>query len=208
LLPGDRDLRQLKAILDDRVKGSGRNPSLIFGAPAERPPAPAVHVGADVSLRKLRSFIDDGDIGYADIFTTSLLLEVVGRASSGWMRINDGAGLPFHLLAEIDEAWSAFSAGEQGFRAQLARHRHPPPGAPAGRERDFSALAAAVGWKRNVHDAAPRYEYFVRSNAPPAGFFPTFRNPQLEEQKMDWFGNWKATAMAVHLQLRRWEGQR
>jgi len=39
--------------------------------------------------------------------------------------------------------------------------------------------------------------------APPAGFFPTLRNPQIESYP-SWYDRWQGTALEVHLRLREW----
>ena len=202
-LPGGREIRQLRRILDARLTGAGQGPSLVLPAPVERPPAPVAYIPADVSLRKLRSFLVEEEIEHADILTTSLILEAVGRAGSGWIRRDDGQNLPFDLLADIDAAWSEFSHGAQGFRAQLSLHPSPG-GAPA-----FSTLALSLGWRSTRRDTMPKYgKYgeFVTPADHPIGFFPTLRNPQLERYEA-WHDKWRMTVMAVHLQLRRWRGQ-
>src|SRR5262249_26587060 len=140
---------------------------------------PAAGPSLAVPLGKLRSFLASEEVQYADILTTSLLLEATGRLSSGWLRRRDAERLSFELLASIDASWAEFSHGMHGFRAQLSRHREPPRGAPPGRAGDFYALALALGWKRTSSATMPRYSEFVEPPDRGAGFFPTLRNPQL-----------------------------
>jgi len=202
-LPGERELRQLRGLRDDS-HGSLRAAEATETHPTPAPTtAPAAHVPVDLAVEKVRAYLAEGRIDHADILTTSLLLEAVGRLDSGWMRRSDGRDLPFDLLRSIDDAWSGSSRGVHGFGAQLSLHRRHPEGAPAGRQRDFSALARALGWTGGRHDSTPRYGAFVGRADHRAGFFPTLRNPQLERHQ-SWYDQWMETAMAVHLQLRRW----
>jgi hypothetical protein len=205
-LPSEREIRQLQNIRDAHMRGAGKAPPVILPPPAQRPPTRMVHDSGDDSMRKLRSFLADGEIEHADILTTSLLLEAVGRLGNGWMRRADGKKVPFDLLAGIDSVWSTFSHGSQGFWAQLALHPSPPLGVPAGNYRDFTMLQLALGWKATLRDTTPRYGTFVKPSGYPTWFFPTLRNPQLE--RFDgWHDPWWTTVMAVHLQLRRWRGK-
>jgi hypothetical protein len=158
------------------------------------------------SMRKLRSLLSEGDFGHADILTSSLLLESVQRLEAGWMRRRaDGAKLSLDLLADVDALWSKFSGGAQGFEVQLGRYSGPLDGVPAGTERDFSGLAQAFGWKSSRRDTTPRYGELVGASEPPAGFFPTLRNPQTERY-LSWHDQWVETVMAVHLRLRMRNG--
>jgi hypothetical protein len=199
-LPGEREIRELRRIRD-AGSGAAGHPPFTLGVPGRRPAPRPTRVPADVSLRKLASFLAEGQLEHADILTTSLLLEAVRRLESGWMRRTDGTVLPVDLLREVDAVWSGFSWGRHGFRAQLSRHPGPPPGAPEGRQRDFSALAVALGWKSGQRDPMPRYGEFVALTDHPTGFFPTLRNPQLE-QHQSWHDQWMETVMAVQLRLR------
>lgn len=202
-LPGDREIRLLKDLRDAWRSGTDQRPSLLLPAPALQFEVPTVRVPTDVSLHKLWSFLEEGQLEHADILTTSLLLEAVDRLDPGWMRRGDTASLPTGLLAEIDSGWSMLSQGVHGFGAQLARYPAPPAGAPPGGDRDFFALARALGWRDGRRHAMPRYGKFVAGPAEyPVGFFPTLRNPQ-REQYQGWPDSWRQTVMAVHLQLRR-----
>jgi hypothetical protein len=205
-LPDERVIRLLRDIRDARGPGTGQRSPLMLSAPAERLLARTAHIPLDVSLQKLWTFLEEKQIEHADILTTSLLLQSVGRLDYGWMRRADGEELSFSLLDDIDTVWSKFSRGAQGFRAQLSLHRSHPNGAPVGRQRDFTMLALSVGWKSTRRDTMPRYEDFVTAKSYPVGFFPTLRNPQVE-RRQGWHDRWLETVMAVHLQLRKWKGQ-
>jgi hypothetical protein len=204
-LPDERVIRQLRDMCGTRTSSTVQRPSLALSASAVRSPARTTDIPDDASLQKLWTFLDEKRIEYADIFTTSLLLKAVERVDSGWMRRADGANLSFGLLADIDAAWSTFSHGEQGFRTQLSRHPGAPHGEPEGGQRDFSTLALSVGWKCSPRDTMPRYEDFVTAGSSSLGFFPTLRNPPIE-QRWSWCDQWMETVMAVHLQLRQWKG--
>jgi TIR domain/GUN4-like len=203
-LPDDNLIGQLRDMCDTAKMDTRSRFSFVSSAPVEPPAARTIHIPTGVSLQKLCTFLKDGEIEHADIFTTSLLLDAVCRLDSGWMRRVDGDSLSFSLLADIDEVWSRFSHGTQGFRSQLSLHRHAPKGAPAGGQRDFAMLALLVGWKNTPHDPIPGYQKFVATRERQAGFFPTLRNPQMEQHKR-WHDQWVDTVMAVHLRLRTWE---
>jgi TIR domain/GUN4-like len=199
-LPGERELRQLRAVRDDRLTGAAADRRLVLRPP--RQAAGSTHPAAAESLHKLRALLDADELGLADILTTSVLLDSVGRLEAGWLRRRaDGAGLPLGLLADVDAAWSRSSAGRHGFQAQLDRYAGPAPGVPPGTERDFSALARALGWRSDDRGTTPRYGAFAGAGGPADGFFPTLRNPQIERHA-SWHDQWVETVMGVHLRLR------
>lgn len=204
-LPDEKLIRQLRDMHKAQRLGIDQRPSLTLPTPVVRPSARTTHpTGA--SLQKLWDLLKEGQIEHADILTTSLLLEAAGQLNSGWMRMADGKNLSFVLLADIDAAWSRFSQGRQGFESQLLLHRRHPHGAPAGRQRDFTMLAMAVGWKSTYDQTMPKYESFATGKRHFTGFFPTLRNPQVERNH-GWYDRWVETVMAVHLQLRKWVEQ-
>ncbi|MFI7532182.1 TIR domain-containing protein [Streptosporangium sp. NPDC049376] len=215
-MPGDDYLRVLREVRDAATgtappppaEPPRRTPS--WEAPPRRTPPrapiPVPHVTGRASVRKLTSLLDGGGLEHADIWTTTLLLDAAGRLGDGWMRRLDGELLPYGLLEEVDAVWARSMGGTQGFGAQLARYGGPPPGTPAGHAGDFFALADALGWRRG-RQATPRYGEFVPPEPLPAGFFPTLRNPQLEHHR-GWHDQWRQTAMAVHLRLRKMRGRR
>jgi hypothetical protein len=201
-LPGDTEIRRLRAIVEDGAAGVAGLPIVASARPGVRI-VPATRVPVDVSLHRLRGALEEGQFAHADILTTSLLLQASQRLDKGWMRRSDGARLSCQLLADVDSAWSKFSQGLHGFGVQLSLHAAPPPGAPAGRHRDFTLLALSVGWKELRGEVSPLYAELVAADEFGPGFFPTMRNPQLERYE-SWHDKWTETVMAVHLQLRRW----
>ena len=204
-MPGDREMRRLRQLADSTEPGRRSVPLFDWGQVAQGSSTVAGQQGTDALLAKLHSFLDASRVEHADILTTSMLLGAAGRIGSGWLRRADGAALLSGLLAGIDLIWSEFSGGAQGFRAQLALHRDPPPGARPGDLRDFAALAVSLGWKSSPGRPTPGYGDFVRpmTGKWPPGFFPTLRNPQLE-QRQSWHDRWLETVMAVHMRLRKW----
>ncbi|WP_221460697.1 trypsin-like peptidase domain-containing protein [Streptosporangium saharense] len=169
--------------------------------PLPRPPIRSTPATGTAPIRKLTSLLDDRALEHADLWTTTLLLDTAGRLGTGWMRRLDGELLPYGLLEEVDAVWARALDGTQGFGTQLACYDGPPPGTPAGHAGDFFALADALGWRRD-RQATPRYGEFVPAGPLPTGFFPTLRNPQLEHHR-GWHDQWRQTAMAVHLRLRK-----
>jgi hypothetical protein len=148
-----------------------------------------------------------GRLGHADLLTTSVILQSVGRLNDGWMRAPDGKRLPLPLLARIDDIWREGSQGRFGFARQLALQNRPPAGAPPGGGKDFFALADRLRWRLSGHELIPRrYSQFIASTRYPYGypdaFFPTLRNVQVEES-MGWLDQWRQSVMAIHVRLRR-----
>src|SRR5262249_11403530 len=139
-------------------------------------------VPTDRSLRKLRSYLAQGQVGHADIVTTALVIEVVGRLDRGWLRRGDGDHLPFVVLDLIDAAWS-----------ELSQDTQRVPGA-GGTPSEVGGAGAAVlegrvrgaGRLARLEDLTGRGNTAVRRLCPGCGqhigFFPTSRNPQTEGQ--------------------------
>jgi hypothetical protein len=204
-LPDGRVIDQLRRVHDSARAGPvGESPIVLPAAP--RPAKPETLTNAE-SLHRLRALLSpdqpDGWLQRADIVTTSLLLDAAGRLDVGWLGRPGERALDHALVDGIDRAWADCSGGGFGFRAQLARYRTPAAGVPAGRARDFAGLAEAVGWSPDPDRPSPMYGEFTRAQRHPPGFFPTFRNPQLE-RSVDWHSLWVGTVMSVHLQLRQW----
>lgn len=197
-LPGERELRQLRAMVAPHPPSSPR-PRLHLPAPAEAAAAPAPAPAS--SLGKLAAYLAGGELVAADILTTSLLLGEAGGLDAGWIRAADRDRLPPDLLARIDRHWSAATGGCHGFAAQLARCPAAPPRARPGSTGDFRALAVALGWQPPT-GLARRYGEFAAGDHPCA-YYPTLRNPQ-SEGHASWYEEWCQTAMAVHLRLRAW----
>jgi TIR domain/GUN4-like len=203
-LPGDQEISQLRRLAESAA-GRSPLPPLTLAPDAGEASTAIRRPPPEVSLDKLQQMLTDKRFEHADIMTTLILLDAAKRAGSGWMRHKDGENIPFGLLDRIDKAWSELTIGAHGFRTQLLLHRSVPPGAKPGGQRDFFVLAQAVGWKNEKLRTMPRYGEFVGSGDRPAGFFPTYRNPQLERVH-SWYDHWRETVMAIQLQLRRWRG--
>lgn len=202
-LPGDREIRQLKALQVRATAGRPAPPDapVVTLAPPTPPTSAVTWPDVDSSAAKLRSFLADGLLQNADILTTALILQSVGRLRDGWLRLSDGAGLPWDVLSRIDAIWSSLTGGTHGFRTQLSLSV-----AATGRDgswADFARLASVLDWKPTGATKTPLYGEFIDRPEYPVGFFPTLRNPQLEKRS-GWHDRWMNTAVAVHRRLREW----
>jgi hypothetical protein len=155
------------------------------------------------ALRQLCALLADGALERADLLTTSVVLAEARRLDRGWLRLADGARLPDALLADLGSAWSDSTGELHGFRTQ--RRRYPLNDEEST---DFVAMAVAFGWRSNPEGrpmreevaAVPQYREFVAGGHERAGFFPTLRNPSVEDY-VAWYDRWKRTVLAVHLRL-------
>ncbi|WP_308378050.1 TIR domain-containing protein [Streptomyces sp. ISL-98] len=194
-LPGPDELRLLRRLHDSRRSDEPPADSPLLPLPPTQRLVPAVRSPAHTSLSRLKALLAEHETEHADLLTTTLLLEAVGRLETGWMRRSDGKRLPDALLSDIDALWSRFSGGIYGFRAQARRAR-----LGGGRHADFMALSLGYGWRASPGETMPKYQHFI-GRARSHGFFPTLRNPQ-SEQYLDWYNQWTETVLAVHLRLR------
>ncbi|MFE6288104.1 TIR domain-containing protein [Streptomyces sp. NPDC057877] len=198
-LPGPDALRLLRRLHDSHhFRGSDRQPAVQRASPVPRyragqPPVSTVRR----SLVTLEALLAEQETEHADLLTTTLLLEAVGRLDTGWLRRPDGKLLPDALLSGIDALWSRYSGGVHGFGAQVRRAR-----VKGGRHADFMALSVAYGWRSSPYETVPQYQQFTSgSGTRDHAFFPTLRNPQSERYR-DWYDQWTQTVLAVHLRLR------
>jgi hypothetical protein len=198
-LPGDDLLRRLRdAAVGDNLANLAKMPP----ARPDQPIAPPVHMPHGAGLDRLGRYLGAREFGYADLHTTSLVLQAANRLSVGWLRERDGHKLPGSLLTGIDALWSFHTGGRQGFTAQLALAQ-----VRRGRQAEFRALSVACGWQDNENSLPSRsYQEFSEraGQGMRAGFYPTLRNPQCE-QRHDWYDRWTATVLAAHLRLNEWE---
>ncbi|OKH90803.1 peptidase [Streptomyces uncialis] len=196
-LPGPEAMRLLRR-LHDSHRSERRSPAPgtppVLPLPAARP-VPAVRSPARGSLATLEALLAEHETEHADLLTTTLLLEAVGRLEAGWLRRSDGRRLPESLISGIDTLWSRSSGGTYGFGAQTRLAR-----AGGGRHSDFMPLSVGYGWRSSPDETVPTYQRFT-SAAGNHAFFPTLRNPQSERYR-DWYDQWTETVLAVHLRLR------
>ncbi|WP_436740242.1 toll/interleukin-1 receptor domain-containing protein [Streptomyces sp. BBFR102] len=194
LRPAELDLlRELDAARDPGLPGT---PSPAFPSPSAHPTVGAVRVPPASSLERLDAYLGAGELAHADLQTTAAVLEAADRLDEGWAGARHLRAVPSSVLAGIDAVWADHSHGRQGLRAQaaLARVRR-------ARHADFLALSLACGWRSAAEAAVPlRYRDFtdLAGPGPRTGFFPTLRNPQ-NELFLDWYDQWTATVLAVHL---------
>jgi len=200
---GADELGMLGRLHEADAAGGQVDPAKVLPAPLARPPVRAVRVPPATSLDRLNGYLGERELEHADLLTTALLLESAGRLGEGWMRERHGRDLPLALLLGVDALWSRHSGSQQGFRAQLALAQ-----ARRGRHAEFLALSVAYGWRDSAGASVPRHYQEFAAGAGLSGregFFPTLRNPQ-SERYPDWYDQWTATVLAVHLRLQEWKG--
>ncbi|WP_447002963.1 GUN4 domain-containing protein [Saccharothrix isguenensis] len=179
-------------------EAAGREAAVEVVEPAPADLAPEVRD----AVREAREALARDDLRRADAMTTWALLAEAGRGRNGWLRRSDGELLTDALLTELDLAWSDFSGGEAGFRAQRARLG----GLALSGPKEFRELSVRLGWRTEREEVISRYgEFGRRSGATADSFHPTLRNPEREDHAT-WHDEWSSTVMAVHVRLQRWEG--
>ncbi|MGW1145287.1 TIR domain-containing protein [Streptomyces sp. NPDC002454] len=201
-LPGPDELDLLRELATGAEPG---RPEAVFPAPPAGPTVGAVRMPLGASLERLGGYLSAGEFAHADLQTTAVVLEAAGRVAEGWVGARHMRGLPTEVLAGIDGVWADHSHGRQGLRAQAAL-------APVRRARhaDFLGLSVACGWRGSPDAPVPAsYGEFVglAGPGPRTGFFPTLRHPQ-NERFLDWYDQWTATVLAVHLRSRNERGDR
>lgn len=206
-LPGEPELLRLRRTHQAHLHG-GVVPPPEPELPAYSMRAPVARFADGIPLRRLRAYLKEQEYAHADLLTTSLVLEAAQRLETGWIERADASKVPASLLAGIDAAWSELTGGQQGFRRQLDRYRLRNANGT-----DFLPLAAAYGWREAATSDGPgygelsptrKYHDFVDRPEVPAGFYPTLRNPSVEDFAA-WYDRWQNTVISVHLRLRRWE---
>lgn len=202
-LPAPADLAVLHRLHEADRSGTPVDLTTALPAPPLSGTAPAVRVPAASSLELLDQYLADRELVYADLLTTTVLLDAAGRLEDGWLRRADGRALPLDLLSAVDELWSRRTHGRQGFTAQRGLSE-------IGRSADFLRASVAYGWRASETDGVPRYGANFTGRAGPGGrdgFFPTLRNPQ-NERFPDWYGRWTTTVAVVHRRIREQRGSR
>ncbi|HYS34921.1 MAG TPA: toll/interleukin-1 receptor domain-containing protein [Pseudonocardiaceae bacterium] len=199
-LPGPDVLAGLAKLVE--TDGNTVDLATILPAPTGRPTVRATRQPTATSLRQLDTYLGDHEFRHGDLLTTRMLLTAAERTGHGWLRRADARLLSFELLAGIDEVWARHTHGRQGFRAQLGL-----TALRSGRDAEFLPLSVDLGWRDSPDAAVPRYHDGFADRPGPGGrtgFFPTLRAPQ-NEHHLDWYKQWTATVLAVHLRLREWE---
>jgi hypothetical protein len=202
-LPEGRWVRDVRGACGSGGAGPGPSQSRLVTPLGTRRPVLDLDRGA---LDRLSSYLEAGEVEWADIWTTKLLLQAAGCQNGGWIPSNQSIGLHVTLLDEIDRIWSRSTDGAHGFRTQLSQLGGVLASAPVESVRDFSTLAMGLGWRSSVRDTTPLYDQFVSSRREHVGFFPTLRNPQLELYHR-WYDKWTQTVIAVHYVLWHWGGR-
>jgi GUN4-like len=203
-LPDAGLLDQLGRLHKADIAGEQVDQAKVLPPPLARSASPAVRLPSAAGLDLLNRFLGEREFGLADLQTTALVLESVGRSGERCLRERDGRELPLSLLAGIDDLWSRHCGGRQGFLAQweLGQVRR-------GRPAEFVALSVACGWRDNEKASVPGdYEEFLARAAGDgqAGFFPTLRTPK--DGRRDWYDLWQPTVLAVHRRIQDWKAPR
>jgi hypothetical protein len=93
--------------------GAARSPLPSFSMAVER--GKGALAGAYQALEQL---LAQGQWREADIATTQIMLEVVGREKASWLRVEDIENFPPQDLKMLDDLWSRYSQNRFGFSTQ------------------------------------------------------------------------------------------
>ena len=102
-------------------------------------------VGVDYT--KLRDLLVAKDWKEADLETEKRMLEVAGRESQGWFRVEDVENFPCQDLGTIDKLWVKYSGGKFGFSVQKQIYQD------LGGTKDYDykvwrSFGDKVGWRK------------------------------------------------------------
>ncbi|MDE5124016.1 MAG: GUN4 domain-containing protein, partial [Trichodesmium sp. St19_bin1] len=102
-------------------------------------------VGVDYT--KLRDLLVAKNWKEADLETDKKMLEVAGRESQGWLRVEDVENFPCQDLGTIDKLWVKYSGGKFGFSVQKQIYQD------LGGTKDYdykvwNSFGDKVGWRK------------------------------------------------------------
>ncbi|MCL2939076.1 MAG: GUN4 domain-containing protein, partial [Trichodesmium sp. MAG_R02] len=102
-------------------------------------------VGVDYT--KLRDLLVAKNWKEADLETNKRMLEVAGRESQGWLRVEDVENFPCQDLGTIDKLWVKYSGGKFGFSVQKQIYQD------LGGTKDYDkkvweSFGDKVGWRK------------------------------------------------------------
>jgi hypothetical protein len=102
-------------------------------------------VGVDYT--KLRDLLVAKNWKEADLETDKRMLEVAGRESQGWLRVEDVENFPCQDLGTIDKLWVKYSGGKFGFSVQKQIYQD------LGGTKDYDkkvweSFGDKVGWRK------------------------------------------------------------
>ena len=100
-----------------------------------------------VSYHKLQNLLNQGKWKEADQETAERILEVMGRQSEGWLRVEDIEQFPCKDLKIIDRLWVNASDGKFGFSVQQQIWRDC--GNPTRYNADWEKFGDCLGWRSN-----------------------------------------------------------
>jgi uncharacterized caspase-like protein len=120
------------------------------------------------SYVKLRDLLKAEDWKRADHETTRLMLEIAGRKTDRWLRVNDIPSFPEQDLYAIDQLWMKYSNGKFGFSTQ--KQIWQSCGSPTKYGENWDKFGDTIGWLKNgIWD---RWGYSLNPLAAPRGHFP------------------------------------
>ena len=102
-------------------------------------------VGVDYT--KLRDLLVAKDWKEADLETDKRMLEVAGRESQGWLRVEDVENFPCQDLGTIDKLWVKYSGGKFGFSVQKQIYQDLG-GTKDYDEKVWESFGDKVGWRK------------------------------------------------------------
>ena len=102
-------------------------------------------VGVDYT--KLRDLLVAKDWKEADLETEKRMLEVAGRESQGWLRVEDVENFPCQDLGTIDKLWVKYSGGKFGFSVQKQIYQDLG-GTKDYDEKVWESFGDKVGWRK------------------------------------------------------------
>ncbi|GAB4347217.1 MAG: hypothetical protein Fur0042_13370 [Cyanophyceae cyanobacterium] len=107
------------------ARGAGSGPGAEMPMGAARSTLPSFSMAVDRgkgalagAYQALEELLAQGQWREADIATTQIMLEVVGREKASWLRVEDIENFPPQDLKMLDELWSRHSKNRFGFSTQ------------------------------------------------------------------------------------------
>jgi serine/threonine-protein kinase len=95
----------------------------------------------------LRDLLVAKDWKEADLETEKRMLEVAGRESPGWLRVEDVENFPCQDLGTIDKLWVKYSGGKFGFSVQKQIYQDLG-GTKHYDKKVWESFGDKVGWRK------------------------------------------------------------
>lgn len=128
--------------------GAGAGATTRSSLPSFPTPAARGKGALEGAYQALEQLLAKGQWREADIATTQIMLEVVGREKASWLRVEDIENFPPKDLKTLDQLWSRYSSDRFGFSTQnriwseIAAHSTSPVEA-------WCEFGDALGWHAN-----------------------------------------------------------